>query len=324
MKTAIITTIISILFINLNLFSGEFKNTEKSPRHEYDNFNIRSLKINNLYPTPSLSFLKSPVESYPSKAIYFNISPNYSRIYNKDVFKDELWQPKGGIGYNLEIGYFTKLRRLISFGFGLGISSYQTEIRVDSYDEIFPSVIDIDLDTLDKYVKTTDLYEKTEITYFDIPIYLEFGNPNIDKINFYGRLGIKVSMPISDKFSSGGKIYTQGYYPEYHVMLYNIPQLGFYESEPITKSADNNLNSLNLSALISGGITLPLSNYFILKFGANINIGLMEISADKNEFYNDTKYLGDYNSLLVNPNNKTTTQSFGIEFGLIYILQSKF
>jgi hypothetical protein len=316
---------IVFLFLNFNLYSNNFKYIEKGNNYENNTKDIKFKKANSLFSSlPSLSGLKSQVESYPSKALYLNLSPNYSRLYNKNVYNDEFWQAKGGLGYNIEFGFFMKIQRLLSLGIGLGISSYQTEIKIDSYEVIFPSIIDIDGDTLDKYIQTTDLFEKTEITYCDIPIYLEFGNPNIEKINFYGRLGFKISFPISNKFTSNGKLYTQGYYPEYHVLLYSIPQLGFYDSEPIVKSEDNSLNSINVSALISSGITIPVSNYFILKLGANINLGLLEISEDKNEFYDATKYIGDYNSLLVNPHNKTTTQSFGIEFGLIYILQSKF
>lgn len=81
------------------------------------------------------------------------------------------------------------------------------------------------------------------------------------------------------------------------------------------------LEPVNVSALVSAGITFPLSSYFILRVGGNANFGLLEISSQKAEDYDKTKYDGNYNKLLENPNAKTSTRSYGVEIGLIYNLR---
>jgi len=181
---------------------------------------------------------------------------------------------------------------------------------------------DIDGDNYSKEIATSEITEKTEASYFDIPIFLEISNINIDKIGFYGRIGIKVSFPVSKTFTSSGLANYEGYYPQYYVTLYDIEELGFTDSE-IYQDTKMSLEAVNLSALISAGISFPLSNVFILKVGGNANFGLMETSSQKAADYDTTKYDGNYNKLLENPNAKTSTRSYGVEIGLIYNLRLK-
>lgn len=307
---------ILIFLWNSNLFAENFQDQEKSHKHIDENLSFHSF-------APLLNS-KSDFQSYPSKALYLNLSPNYSRIYNKEIYNDKLWQINGGIGYSFEFGYLMKFKQFIGLGIGLGLSSYQTEISLNSYNTSLPPATDIDGDNFTENIEVSDLIQKTKLSYIDLPIYLEFGNPNTYKINFYGKIGVKFSYPVLYDFNSSGNISNQGYYPQWYVLLYNIPELGFANDQPIVTSGETEINPLNISAFLSLGMTIPASDYFIFKIGANINYGLTEISADKFSDGDAVKYSGSYNSLLMEHGGSTIAQSVGIEIGIIYILQSKF
>lgn len=254
--------------------------------------------------------------SYTSKAIYLNLTPSSSAIVNSDIFNDNNWNVSTGFGVNFEVGYLTKFNKLVGIGFGVGYSSYSTELKSNPLDYDVPDS-DEDGDNYSKEITTTEITEKTKASYFDIPVFLELSNTNIDKIGFYGRIGVKVSLPVSKTFTSSGLANYEGYYPQYYVTLYEIEELNFTQSE-IYQDTKMSLEPVNISAVISAGITFPLSSYFILKVGGNANFGLMEISSQKAGDYDKTMYDGNYNKLLENPNAKTSTRSYGVEIGLIY------
>jgi len=256
---------------------------------------------------------------YTSKALYINVTPSQSFIYNSDIFSDDTWEITKGFGINFEVGYLFKINNIFGFGFGLGTSSYSTEIKSSPF-SFNVQDYDIDNDSYDKRMEFSGLSEKTLINYLDIPVFLEFSNLNIDKLGFYGRVGVKVSLPYSNSLTASGNATYSGYYAQYHVLLENIPELGFTDS-PVYNNAGIDLNTVNVSANISAGITYPVSNYLIIKVGANGTMGLMEISAKKAVNYEKTKYDGSYNKLLGNPNATTITQSYGVEIGLIYNLR---
>ena len=259
--------------------------------------------------------------SYPSKGLYFNLTPSIAGISNKDIAGDANWTVKNGMGLNIEAGYFAKFHPLIGYGIGLSFSSYSTEITADPQ-KINRQEIDMDNDEYTQFIESSEITEKLQLSYFDIPIFLEFGNPNIDKIGFYGRVGVKISFPLSQKFTPSGTASYEGYYDQYNVTLYGIPELGFYSDKEFYENPEMSVASVNVSALLSGGVTFPLSNYLILKVGANANFGLMEISGQKQtvEDYEKSKYDGNYSKLLESP-AKSMTQSIGIELGIIYNLR---
>ncbi|MEZ5198054.1 MAG: outer membrane beta-barrel protein [Bacteroidales bacterium] len=262
---------------------------------------------------------KSKNLRYPSSALFLTFVPSSTSIANSDIKSDDTWEAKGGFGFNFELGYYAKFNKLVGYGFGLGYSSYVSELTLNTSKA---EVMAIDIDN-DNYLRKMDLnnvVEKLNLSYLDIPIFIEIGNPNIDKLGLYGRVGVKVSFPLSASFKPAGIASYSGYYPDYNVELYGINQLGFYSDSEIYQDVESKMNSVNVSAIISAGVTFPLSNYFILRVGANGNFGLLEISNQKRDDYDVTKYDGNYSKVLENP-EKTTTQSFGVEIGLIYNLR---
>ncbi|RLD73665.1 MAG: hypothetical protein DRI87_03310 [Bacteroidetes bacterium] len=259
--------------------------------------------------------------SYPAMGLLFSIAPDFSQIHNKDIYDDDQWNKNGKFGFNVEFGYFAKLSRIVSVGVGVGYSSFSSDVSVDSSVRQYPVILDNDGHNVIFNLKTDELNEQLSVGYFDIPVYLEFGNPNIDQIGFYGRVGLKISFPVTNNLTGEGTYTTWGYYPDCPVELWNIPELGFYTDKPIYgDQVEVDLAPVTFSLLLSGGITVPVSNYLIFKIGANINYGISEISNIKAEDNAEMDIPGNYSKLLFN-SSKTGVRSYGVEIGLIYNLR---
>ncbi|MBW6459065.1 MAG: outer membrane beta-barrel protein [Bacteroidales bacterium] len=269
----------------------------------------------------TLGLSASDLKGYPRKSLFVNLSADYSRLYNKTIYNDSPWNAQGGLGYSFEAGYLMRLRKSVSLGFGAGLSSYYSEIKMDSYQTTYPT-LDVDGDSYTEFIQANGLVESTRITTLDIPVFLELGNANTSKVSYYVRLGVKISTPVAYNFTHSGSMSVSGNYAQYFVRLEGIPELGFVDNAPVIKSSEYDLNPVNLSVLLAGGITIPVSDYIIFKLGADLNYGLMNISSYEQEVSKDPGFINIYNNLLTEPNSKTIWQSVGFEFGIIYILKS--
>lgn len=313
-RNIVFILVLLITQIGTNLFGNNPLGSHSNSLSDYNTKN--GLLSSGILSSSSLPNQNNSSVSYTSKAIYLNLTPSSTAIVNSDINSDDNWNVSNSFGLNFEIGYLTKFNKLVGIGFGLGYSSFSTELKANPLDYSVPDT-DVDGDNYSREISTNEITEKTKASYFDIPVFLEISNTNIDKIGFYGRFGVKVSFPVSKTFTASGLADYQGYYSQYYVTLYEIEELGFSQNE-IYEDTKMSLEPINISAAISAGITIPVSSYFIIKFGGNANFGLMEISSQKATDYEKTKYDGNYNKLLENPNAKTSTRSFGVEVGLIY------
>lgn len=298
------------------VYEGDEKN-----KPEY-NF-VADMNTGNSYNYSPLAPIPAPRNvSLSTRGIVFIIAPTYSMIHNGDIYGDASWNAKGGFGFNVEVDFFSKITRngLLKFGVGIGYSQYKTDLSAASVYHEIPNSTDIDNYNYTKIVEIDQLSEKLKLGYLDIPIYLEIGNSNVDQVGFYGRIGFKVSFPVSSKLEGSGTFSSQGYYEDCPVLLYGIPELGFYTDKPIhSEEQDIKLKPVVFSALLAGGVTFPLSNVLVLKLGVNINFGLTEIS-DSKATENDFEANGNYSKILNSPSS-TTLRSYGLEVGLIYTLR---
>jgi len=236
------------------------------------------------------------------------------------LIDDKYWDIKTGFSVNFEVGYIIKFNKVFGIGFGLGTSSYKVELSGSSaFDTV--AVYDQISGDYSKAIRTSDMSEKTLINYFDIPVFVEFGNTNIDKIGYYGRVGLRFSIPFSNATTAGGFVNYDKFTENCWVDSISSDGWRWAWDSPIYNNPEAGIRPINVSAIISAGVTFPISNSLIFKAGANANIGLTEISKYKADNYNNTKYDGNYNKTLENPNSKTYTRSFGFEIGLIYGLR---
>lgn len=258
---------------------------------------------------------------YPMWGFQFEISPGMTRIINNEIVNGDAWTSKGGFGYSVDALYFRSLSSRFRIKAGVGIDAYQENLTIDNYETTFSNQTDIDNDAYDEYFYLNNMDESTDLMYFSIPLTLEYGSANVDVLGFYIDLGVRFSFLINDSYSfASNTVYTtEGYYNQYNILLYGIPELGFYENREVEKT-NSAVKSMNMSFHGAAGITYPLSNKIILKAGINTNLGLIDISDPKESVLDPSdpkyNYISSDNSLTANPEAKTVTRFIGFEVGI--------
>ncbi|HKI90026.1 MAG TPA: hypothetical protein VKA38_13435 [Draconibacterium sp.] len=226
--------------------------------------------------TPSMQQF-TPKNIYQVSGIYIDASPGLSTIINNNI--SDIWNSENKLGYNLNVGYFRSLSSWMKVKLGIGFSSYSTNLTGSG--EIQSSELkDIDNDTYIETLTLSNAVYKINPMYVSVPLIVEFGNPNLNKIGYYVDFGIEYSYMINEKNKVEGTFSTQGEYPQWGVTLSEIPELGFYSARNLDSQL--NLQKSNYSVRGGAGITIPISGVVIFKIGLTGYLGLKDIGNKKN------------------------------------------
>ena len=134
-------------------------------------------------------------------------------------------------------------------------------------------------------------------------------NSNEKGLGFNVQAGVNLSFMISSFFNAEGNTTIEGYYPEYSVVLYDIPEYGF-TTNPVDETNDWNLNQFQLSAFLSLGIQIPVNDKFTIHTGPYFTFGLNDLVYDKG------KHPEDFFNISGEP-GKLTTRGVGFRFELL-------
>ncbi|MHC1774107.1 MAG: outer membrane beta-barrel protein [Lentimicrobium sp.] len=301
---------------NPTLLSHESETTNETPFY--------GIKLKNTGSCPAGPTMPPPSVNLTGKSLFLNVHAGSTSVYNKDLFNSD-WIINTTPGYQAEFGFSKRINKVLTYGFGVGFSSYNSEISSTSLTETH---IGTDLegvlpdDPVERRVNYLDVTEKVNLAYIDIPVFLEFGNTNYDKAGFFIQLGIKLSFPVFQQFNGSGTYNVNGYYSGYEVEIQNVPELGFVQGDPLFNDDPAlSLTSYNISGAVSGGISFPLGEIFIIRISADYMLGLTDISDTGNnqedyQFQNVSHILG-------NESSPTYLRSFGGAIGIIYQLTVK-
>ena len=170
--------------------------------------------------------------------------------------------------------------------------------------------LDKDNDYYYEKIKAT-ITESNSLTYLTVPLGIRY-SVGKEKFHFTGQAGFEISFLLSSRYSATGNSDHRGWYPQYRVELYDLPDYGF-SKEVVDENDTWELSIFNLSAYISMGAELKLSRNIFLYGGPFLNAGLTDLG------YSTSKHRDDYINLTGNP-GKLSTFSAGIVLELIYKL----
>lgn len=260
MKEIIITT--CLLFSCLILYATEpitmkDKKTEKSS--SYAN-----------------SSMQAPLKSsiYQVQGLYIDVSTGISAIKNSNLSSD-IWKSKSNLGYSFNMGVFRSISSWIKIKLGVGFSSYSADLTGDGEIQS-PQFEDIDNDIYFESLTLSNVDYNINPMYLTVPLVIELGNPNINKIGYYVDFGFEYAYLINENKSTSGSYTTKGTYPEWGVTIENVPELGFYSARDL--DSEWSIQKNNYSVKGGAGITIPLSGIVIFKIGVTGYLGLKDIS----------------------------------------------
>jgi hypothetical protein len=202
---------------------------------------------------------------------------------------------------------------------GLGLSNYRTDYEVRdyiNYDPLTDSLFvlypkeDKDGDTYYELISAS-VTENASLTYLSIPLGIRYSIGK-EKLRVTGQVGLEFSFLLSSRYNASGNSGHRGYYPDYHVVLYDLPDYGFYEGD-INTSGEWALSTFNLSTQVSLGAEMELTKNIFLFAGPFLSYGLTDLE------YNTAKHKDDYISLSGDP-GKLNTFGAGLVIELIYKL----
>lgn len=273
-----------------------------------------------------------PVSSY-----FFHAKYGKSYFTNSLINLDN-WNVSGDRGIHLEIGFQSRirptnndrsflpnsLRRVLSYGIGLGISQYGVIAQSDGFKVLSETSQDLEgilpQDTVLLNMDFQNLSENFHATYLHFPLFIELGTPNIDKLGVFLRLGTNISIPLFQSFEGSGLYSVEGTYEHYDITLTDIPELGFvHEDNYYLGNEKYSLSPVNLSGFISAGASYPIPRLFgwIVHISLQYNFGISDM-VKENAL--STQQFGQQYKMIFNNHETTHSNWFGIQLGVKYAL----
>ncbi len=245
-------------------------------------------------------------------SVYFN--PLYTRIYNKDIFNDEYWTASPGPGYNTGLGITFLPRKSIGVYSGLSLTNYRTDLSLENYinESNTTLLTDKDNDIYYRYIQA-DVRENNSLTYFDLSLGVSYIKLNTrESLGFYASAGCQLSYLFEGKYQISGTSTHRGYYPDYHVVLYDLEDYDL-TTENLNSEDTWDLSSYNLSGYLSFGLLVKLFRSVSIKAGPMVIYGINDLK------YEIAKHRDDYISTVGVP-GKTNTEAAGINIAFLFKL----
>ncbi len=242
------------------------------------------------------------------------INPLYTRIYNKDIYDDEYWTASPKPGYNAGLGMTLFPGKSLGVYAGLSLTNYRTDLRLQNYNNESNTTFlaDKDNDVYYRYIQA-DVEESNSLTYFDLSLGISYIKLiTKESLGLYINAGCQLSYLFIGKYKISGTSTHRGYYPAYHVILYDLEDYDL-TTENLNSEDTWDLNSYNLSGYLSFGFQVKLYRSLSINAGPMIIYGINDLK------YDIAKHRDDYISTVGVP-GKTNTEAVGINISLIFEL----
>jgi len=251
------------------------------------------------------------------KGLYLGVAGGYGSglVMNMEALTNpEIYQ----FNYVTDIEYNVGLDIMFTRGFGLGtgvfFNNFASEYTIEGYYRQ-SNVTITDLDG-DYYIPEFEIQQMTETrvyTTMGFPFLLKFRTGK-GKAAFYWDLGVIYSMVSSGYYTLEGTSTKRGYYPEYKVLLEDVPEYGFESRSFSAEENDLELPSNRLAGYMGFGIHIPIAGGVNMKIGTHLQYGITGVDTE-----GISQHDYDFANFLENP-GQTFLHYGGLELGISYQL----
>jgi hypothetical protein len=248
------------------------------------------------------------------------VAPSISKVKNMSVQNGSNlnYTDKIALSGSLEIGYF--FSRYFGFSTGLNYSSYNTQLNLDSYQDNLDET-DQDNEKYELRVSGSEVAEIQNINVMGIPFYMNIRIPFKTNFGFFAQAGINVAIPLKNSYITSGTFTYEGYFPEYNVLLKDLPEYGFSTGVKTETSGDLQIKPRINFVVASVGFDYMIHNRMQLSVAALFNKSLESISEYiPSENFQLSTGQNQLNSMMEGSSN-VILQSFGLNIGLRYFLR---
>lgn len=167
-----------------------------------------------------------------------------------------------------------------NIGLGYQIASATFDIASMSYDYTAPTAADVDGNAYQRYTTLSNVHQKINIGYFNIPIYLQYQYRATNWLGIHADFGIGLGFKCTSSVgSTTGTANSYGVYPEYDDLVIKADYLNDFSEVPLVNKATANATVKGLSAsILSGtGLEFYIGDPVSIDLGVRYNAGLTAV-----------------------------------------------
>ena len=198
---------------------------------------------------------------------------NGSDVYSQARYSDSVWDCSGApaVGINIEMDYFFSQK--IGLSTGLSVNQYRSKAWLDNFDNYGTNTLrrmDKDNEMYYLYNYVSNVFENTYVSSVSVPLSLKYRLRPDKNWDFFIKAGVKFIYVLKAHIKAEGQSEWQGYYPAYHVVLYDVPEYGFtvYDINYDKEIQDYNnmlfsfISSLGISKRMGKRVNFELSTFY--------------------------------------------------------------
>lgn len=270
-----------------------------------------------------------PVFAQKGIVIEANSGIGYSNI---DYLTSINYNHKGGMQTTYNFGFSYNMTDHFGLGIGISYSSYCASININDY-LTWDNIVDSEGEIYQHILNLKGWNESQKLSYFEIPLSLQFNLPIFKKNYLFFNLGVGYGIILNASYEASGILEHLGYYDRWGLTLENLSSHGFYRTSNFKPSGSFGSKNMFFTCL-DIGIIFPISTqwewYSSTYLRYNLSNNLIEDRNDELGFRDDainmnkkhyfmTNYGGIINTSYIDSKN-AGVYSYGIKLGLRYLI----
>lgn len=285
-----------------------------------------------LIPFTLLAQYRATGGGFKGSSFYLTTNAGWSNI----DFNFQNAQNLGSYALGTQLGYAYFMTKSFGLSLGASVQHYGVTAVLDGQIS-WENVMDSDGEVYEHIVDLRTWKELHDTWYAEFPLAMIFAI-DLSRMWLTFELGMKYSMYLNAHYSASGQITHRGYYDKWHLMLYDIPEHGFYTTNSFLPKGKLKFDdSYTLFGKI--GVAVPIAERCDFVANAYFTKGLSDVARNvitsengKLGFRNDREgmqqihyFMEDYSTLLHTEwaGEKASLFSVGVEIGVRFRIPQK-
>ena len=172
----------------------------------------------------------------------------------------------------------------LNIGLGYRMASATFDLPNMEYSYAAPASADEDGNTYMRYTTLSDMSQKVDMGYFNVPIYLQYQFRFVKWVGVHADLGVGLGFKCSDKVGlAGGIAETYGVYPQYDDLVIKADYMNDFGVRDLAtaKTGAPEISGFSASIMAGAGFEFYVGGPVSIDLGVRYNAGLTNVFNNK-------------------------------------------